>query len=525
MPSNIVGQVIAKQFRVDAFIASGGMGSVFRVWDLKRNVPLAMKVLHADLAEDPVIFERFKREARALRKLEHPNIVPFYGLYETPALTFLLERFIDGPTLKDILAQRSGSLLPDQDVLCIIKSLCSAVGYAHNNNVIHCDIKAANVMLERGGHIYLGDFGIARHAESDATVMPGAGTPAYMAPEQIMGNTVSQATDIYALGILLFELLTGRRPFRGTESGTDKSGQTVNERIRFAQVNLPAPDPRLLNPKISPQLSAVVLRALEKEPSARFSTCQDLLSALCQAYNTSLDLVPDRIPIAKPKGETWEDTHNTLITPPVKPSNKNLFFIIGGSCSYHFYCHDCIHAHNASFFVLMVKSEVTTIFRSTNTSPPKTMGAQVKTLKPQALRLRQPPLNRKQTSTKEATSTKSKTPTPRNVTPTYGSCPGAEPQKVRVGDKAEVCTKQDRLILRSAPPPNNTVEIFRMYPRTKLLIIDGPKCYDGATWWKVRVEIGSWVFSNEKFLTTTEYEGWVREGSDEEDPYFICPVK
>ncbi len=121
-------------------------------------------------------------------------------------------------------------------------------------------------MLERGGHIYLGDFGIARHAESDATVMPGAGTPAYMAPEQIMGNTVSQATDIYALGILLFELLTGRRPFRGTESGTDKSGQTVNERIRFAQVNLPAPDPRLLNPKISPQLSAVVLRSLERNP-------------------------------------------------------------------------------------------------------------------------------------------------------------------------------------------------------------------------------------------------------------------
>ncbi len=525
MSSNIIGQVVAKQFRVDAFISAGGMGSVFRVWDLKRNVPLAMKVLHADLAEDPVIFERFKREARALRKLEHPNIVPFYGLYETPALTFLLERFIDGPTLKDILAQRSGSLLPDQDVLCIIKSLCSAVGYAHNNNVIHCDIKAANVMLDRGGHIYLGDFGIARHAESDATVMPGAGTPAYMAPEQIMGNTVSQATDIYALGILLFELLTGRRPFRGTESGTDKSGQTVNERIRFAQVNLPAPDPRLLNPKISPQLSAVVLRALEKEPSARFSTCQDLLSALCQAYKTSSELIPDRIPIAKPKGETWEDTHNTLITPPVKPSNKNLFFIIGGAAVLIIFIVMIASMRTTPVSLSNgVKSEATTIFRSTNTSPPKNNGSSSENVKASSAKIETTNVE-KQTSTKEATSTKAKTPTPRNVTPTYGSCPGAEPQKVRVGDKAEVCTKQDRLILRSAPPPNNTVEIFRMYPRTKLLIIDGPKCYDGATWWKVRVEIGSWVFSNEKFLTTTEYEGWVREGSDEEDPYFICPVK
>ena len=180
MSSNIVGQIIANQFRVDTFISAGGMGSVFRVWDLKRNVPLAMKVLHPDLAEDHIIFERFKREARALRKLEHPNIVPFYGLFETDSLIFLLERFIDGPTLKEVLTQKSGLPFSDEDVLCIMKALCSAVGYAHNNNVIHCDIKSANIMVDRGGHIYLSDFGIARHAESDVTAMPGAGTPAYM---------------------------------------------------------------------------------------------------------------------------------------------------------------------------------------------------------------------------------------------------------------------------------------------------------------------------------------------------------
>src|SRR5690606_9335553 len=120
LASNLVGQIVANQFRVDAFISAGGMGTVFRVWDLKRNVPLAMKVLHAEMAEDAVIFERFKREARALRKLEHPNIVPFYGLYQTPSLIFLLERFIDGPTLKDILANQTGGTLPSQDVLTII---------------------------------------------------------------------------------------------------------------------------------------------------------------------------------------------------------------------------------------------------------------------------------------------------------------------------------------------------------------------------------------------------------------------
>lgn len=295
MSSSIVGQIIANQFRVDTFISAGGMGSVFRVWDLKRNVPLAMKVLHPDLAEDQIIFERFKREARALRKLEHPNIVPFYGLYETSSLIFLLQRFIDGPTLKEVLAQRSGSTFSDEDVLCVMKALCSAVGYAHNNNVIHCDIKSANVMVDRGGHVYLSDFGIARHAESDVTAMPGAGTPAYMAPEQILSKTVTKQTDIYAIGVLLFELLTGVRPFRGSENPREQTGNTANERIRYAHLNLPAPDPRQFNPAISPSVSAVVLKALEKDPNARFSSCQDLFLTLCEVFDTVPELIPDQL--------------------------------------------------------------------------------------------------------------------------------------------------------------------------------------------------------------------------------------
>ena len=295
MSSSIVGQIIANQFRVDTFISAGGMGSVFRVWDLKRNVPLAMKVLHPDLAEDQIIFERFKREARALRKLEHPNIVPFYGLYETSSLIFLLQRFIDGPTLKEVLAQRSGSTFSDEDVLCVMKALCSAVGYAHNNNVIHCDIKSANVMVDRGGHVYLSDFGIARQAENEDTAMHSAGTPAYMAPEQILSKTVSKQTDIYAIGVLLFELLTGVRPFRGSENPREQTGNTANERIRYAHLNLPAPDPRQFNPAISPSVSAVVLKALEKDPNARFSSCQDLFLTLCEVFDTVPELIPDQL--------------------------------------------------------------------------------------------------------------------------------------------------------------------------------------------------------------------------------------
>src|SRR5512136_323038 len=117
MSINLIGKVLLNQYRVEAFIASGGMGAVYRVWDLKRNVPLAMKVLHADLAEDPSVFKRFKREANALKKLAHPNIVPFYGLFQTGEFAFLLERFVDGPSLKDILRKRQGKPMPVEEAL------------------------------------------------------------------------------------------------------------------------------------------------------------------------------------------------------------------------------------------------------------------------------------------------------------------------------------------------------------------------------------------------------------------------
>ena len=513
MSSSLVGQIVANQFRVDAFISAGGMGTVFRVWDLKRNVPLAMKVLHADLAEDSVIFERFKREARALRKLEHPNIIPFYGLYQTPSLIFLLERYIDGPTLKEILSQSSGSIMPSQDILCIIKALCSAVGYAHNNDVIHCDIKAANVMIDQGGHVYLGDFGIARHADSDVTAMPGAGTPAYMAPEQILGNTVTRETDIYALGVLLFELLTGMRPFRGTERGTEKSGNTINERIRFAQLNLPAPDPRLFNPVISPHLSAIVLRALDKDPAARFSSCQELLVDLCQSFNTTPEQIPDRIsslPVSQPPPPHEIPTS----PPPEKPTpQKYPMILIGGAVVVitllvFFIASGLDPGSTANQFTPTVRARKETPTQTSENVVSQPMGFV-------------PPTNTPKPHNTATLVERTSTYTPQSDS---RSCSGAAPQRVKVGDRVEVCTSEDRLILRNDPSAEGS-EIFRMYPGLNLLIISGPKCGDKTTWWKVRVDKGSWVWDGHEFATTQEMEGWVREGGFEGDLYYICPDK
>src|SRR3989304_8655599 len=165
MGANIIGQVLLDQYQVIEFISSGGMGAVYRVLDLRRSVYLAMKVLHAELADDPSILKRFKREARALGKLAHPNIVPFYGIFQARDFLFLLEKFIDGPTLKQIISEKPTKRLTIFEALTYLKALSAALGYAHANGVVHCDVKPGNILINRDGTIYLADFGIARHTE------------------------------------------------------------------------------------------------------------------------------------------------------------------------------------------------------------------------------------------------------------------------------------------------------------------------------------------------------------------------
>lgn len=328
--ANLIGETLLKQFRVDAFIASGGMGAVYRVWDLKRNVPLAMKVLHGEFAEDPSFFKRFQREANALKKLAHPHIVPFYGLYNTLDFAFLLERFIDGPSLKEVIKKKNGLPMSVEEALTYVKALTSALGYAHSNGVVHCDIKPGNVMLDQGGNIYLTDFGVARHADSATTTIGSAGTPAYMPPEQIIGDAVTPATDIYSLGIMLFEMLAGKRPFRGQEIGTEKSGATLHEKIRYAQLHIPAPDPRTLNTLIPADLAEVILKSLSKSPNDRYLSTAEFFAAVCKSANVNPDQIPNRtlgVDITKEslqakKQETLTQLHQ-ILSEPVPASNRS----------------------------------------------------------------------------------------------------------------------------------------------------------------------------------------------------------
>jgi len=316
---DLIGKVVDKNYRVDAFIESGGMGAVYRVWDLKRNVALAMKVLHEDLADDPSVFSRFEREANALKKLAHPNIVPFYGIRRTSDFAFLLERFIDGPSLKDILKQKRRQPFSIDEVLIYFKAICSALGYAHSNDVVHCDVKPGNVIVDQGGNVYLMDFGVARHADSTKTSLGTAGTPAYMAPEQILGKIVTPATDVYSLGVMLFEMLTGYRPFRGDGEATDSSGDTVHERIRYAHLHLPPPDPRTFNSSISSPVTQVILTALNKETTLRYPSAKELFEALCDAAGVSQEKVVDRAALPS---EVPFSPSATLVMPGSLPKPK-----------------------------------------------------------------------------------------------------------------------------------------------------------------------------------------------------------
>jgi len=332
MGSVLTGKILLQQFRVDQHIASTSMSDVYKVWDLHRNVPLAMKVLNADLAEDPAMLKRFKREAQALKNLRHPHIVPFYGLLETEEKYFLLEAFIDGPSLKDILEQLPGHKMGIDEALIYLKSISAALGYAHANGVVHCDIKPGNVMVDQGGTIYLTDFGIARHADSSTTTMAGAGTAAYMAPEQIKEEVVTPTADVYALGIVLYEMLTGRRPFRGDDAEVGSLGRSTNERLRHAHLAVHPPDPRRFRPDLPKELAEVILKALNKKPEERQASAPAFFTDVCAAVGVAERDVRDRIhSLFGPKLQgTNSEPANGTVSKPKRQKHIPVWVWVGG---------------------------------------------------------------------------------------------------------------------------------------------------------------------------------------------------
>ncbi len=274
--TDLVGRTLVGRYRVEAFLGRGGMAEVYKVWDGQRAAHLAMKVLRPDLAEDRVFLRRFGREAQVLEQLQHPHIVRFYGFEQRGRLAFMLLEYVEGDTLRGRIFDRGGPMALDE-VLQWLRPICGALHYAHNLGVAHCDVKPANVMVTPDGRVYLADFGIARLAEAATTTAWAPGTPAYMSPEQCRGEELDWRTDVYSLGIMLYEMVAGgERPFIGDTASTTSS---VGERIRWQHLNERPPPPSRYNPDLLPAVDAAILRCLEKRPEDRWPGALPLLQA------------------------------------------------------------------------------------------------------------------------------------------------------------------------------------------------------------------------------------------------------
>jgi len=265
-------------YQVDRAIGQGGFAAVYLVRDLTLKRPLAVKVLSPDLVLSTTARERFRREAETVAQLSHPHIVPLHFIGDAQDVVYLAMTFVDGESLADRIA-RDGPLDPEEAAR-ILREVASALDLAHRRGVIHRDIKPQNVLLEREtGRSLVTDFGIARTAESASITATGmvVGTPTYMSPEQVTGGTVDNRSDLYALGVMGYEMLAGRPPF---------AGSTPTE-ILMKRVAEPAAPVEKARPDTPPPLAAVVNRCLEQDPAKRFNTGSEIVRALGGATTPS----------------------------------------------------------------------------------------------------------------------------------------------------------------------------------------------------------------------------------------------
>ena len=284
---DLVGQILANRYRVEAFLDRGGMASVYRATDLQRNIPVALKVLKADLAEDVVFLRRFAREATVLQRLDHPHIVRLYDFAEFGHLACLFLEYIDGITLRRRIRDAGGPF-SNEELRAWVRPICAGLSYAHGQGVFHCDIKPANLMVSREGRVVVSDFGIARTAGGTVTTISTPGTPDYMAPEQWLGRKLDARTDVYALGVTLFSMVTGgERPFIGESPAAEG---TTADRVRWEHLYQSPPSPRVYNASLSPALEALILKALAKEPEARFPTVEAFYLAFEDALSGPTDV-------------------------------------------------------------------------------------------------------------------------------------------------------------------------------------------------------------------------------------------
>jgi serine/threonine-protein kinase len=269
VPEPGAGTVIDGRYRVLSRLGAGGMAEVYLAEDQQLGRKVALKLLHRRFAEDAGFVERFRREAQAAAGLQHPNVVSVYDRGSYDGTYYIAMEYLPGPSLKDLIRQEAP--LPPLRAIDLTLQILKAARFAHHRGIIHRDLKPHNVIVGEGDHAKVTDFGIARAGASDMTETGSImGTAQYLSPEQAQGMAVNPTSDLYSVGVILFELLTGRVPFDAESAVT----------IALRHVSEAPPPPRSLNPAIPPQLEGVVLWALNKDPADRPPDADAFIAAL-----------------------------------------------------------------------------------------------------------------------------------------------------------------------------------------------------------------------------------------------------
>jgi serine/threonine-protein kinase len=271
-------------YRVDSLVARSGMASIFKATDVRNGVTVALKIPHPEMESDVVFFDRFQREQDIGAKLNHPSVMKVFAEPKRSQIYMVME-WVDGTLLRTIL--RENRKLSAERATRISIGICRALEYIHKNGVVHRDLKPENIMVGHDDEIKLIDFGIAGQEGARrltfAKLQNVMGTPDYISPEQVKGKRGDGRSDIYAMGVMLYEMLTGEVPFKGPNPFA-----VMNDRL----TNYPVP-PRELNPHITPQLQEIIYRAIERDPANRYQRVEEMLSDL--QHQDQVGVASDRL--------------------------------------------------------------------------------------------------------------------------------------------------------------------------------------------------------------------------------------
>jgi serine/threonine-protein kinase len=304
------GDLIADRYELEELVGSGGMSSVFRACDVQLDRRVAIKILHEHYAEDPEYLERFRREAQLVARLSHPNIVTVIDRGQDHGRQYIVFEHVEGENLKELVL-RTGRL-PIRRALELALAVADGLAFAHDQGLVHRDVKPQNVLLSREGDVKVTDFGIARSLDVEHGVTQTGtvlGTGEYLAPEQASGRPVSPATDVYSLGVVLWELLAGDVPFAGENFVA----------VALRHVNEPPPSLLERRPDVSPRLAAAVERALAKDPARRFPS----MAALARELRACLAGLDGEAPAPVDEAELTLITRPAPARPGVRPRRSS----------------------------------------------------------------------------------------------------------------------------------------------------------------------------------------------------------